>query len=164
MLYSESSPSLACTGKKIETQTCVVNSALTDFKNHDSGRRTTFSSKTKVNFACKFFCLLRWFWSKEKNCSTFSFNISIIFVDGKLFLWWNWCHAGNCSPAVHVTLGRPWGLGKNYGDSVLWLLIMIIHVLNTISWVVVIEMVQQRHSEQKPFPSHYYKNVNNNAF
>ena len=41
---------------------------------------------------------------------------------------------------------------------------MIIHVLDTISCVVVIEMVQQRHSEQKPFPSHYYKNVNNNAF
>ena len=66
ILYSESSPSLACTGKKIETQTCVVNSALTDFKNHDSGRRTTLSSKTKVNFACKCFAYYDDFDLKKK--------------------------------------------------------------------------------------------------
>jgi len=35
---------------KGNSQASVVNSALIDFKSHDSGRQTTFSSKTLVNF------------------------------------------------------------------------------------------------------------------
>ena len=50
----------------------------------------------------------------------------------------DFCHAGNCPPHVHVTLESL----ERIMVTAFWLLIIIIHMLNTIACVAVNEMVQ----------------------
>ena len=50
----------------------------------------------------------------------------------------DFCHAGNCPPHVHVTLKSL----ERIMATAFWLLIIIIHMLNTIACVAVNEMVQ----------------------
>ena len=62
-------------------------------------------------------CLLRWFWSQEKNCFTNCFVIFSIYVDKIIFYRHYCCYAGDCSPRLHVTLGHSGEPGESNGCS-----------------------------------------------
>jgi hypothetical protein len=123
------------------SQARVVNSASIDFKNHDSGRRTPFSSETQVNFAWKFFAYYDDFNLEKKVVLL----VHLIFLSSMLMV-------SSSSDVIAVMLEIALLLStsllaalegfERIMATAFWLLIMIIHMLNTIACVAVNEMVQ----------------------
>ena len=118
-----------------------INSASIDFKNHGSGSRTAFSSETQVNFSCKFFAYYDDFDLTKKIVLL----VHLLFLSSLLIV-------STSSDVIVVMLeialllstsllAALEGLDRLMAAA-FWLLIMILHILNTTACVAVNEMVQ----------------------